>query len=56
MEMFKNLLVVICLDLNRPENLVKSFLEWYDYIFKTFKEYLGELDISSRNRIIGHFE
>ena len=47
-EMFKNLLIVICLDLNKPDQLVKSFIEWHEYIMKIMKEFLEEMDFQSR--------
>lgn len=54
-EMFKNLLIVICLDLNKPDQLVKSFIEWHEYIMKIIKEFLEELDIQSRERVLKQF-
>ena len=55
-EMFKNLIVVIVLDYEKPENLTKSFLEWHDYCNKIFKEFFGELDNQQKEKIFKGFQ
>lgn len=47
-DMFKNLVIVICLDLNKPQNLVESFNEWIRFIKTTIHKYLEEIDPDSR--------
>lgn len=55
-EMFKNLVVIICIDLEKPGEILRCFMDWYEYIQKAFKEFLLELDVQSRQKILKDFK
>lgn len=54
-EMFKNLLIAIVVDLDNPQSITKSFIEWHEFIMNTIREFLDEMDINTRNKIFKDF-
>jgi hypothetical protein len=55
-EMFKNLVVVIALDLERPHHLRESFEQWNRFINESIGSIISEIDVSKRKKILENFE
>lgn len=54
--MFRNLLIVIVLDLERPETIVESFVEWICFINTSLMTKFSDLDVNIRNDAQTNFE
>jgi hypothetical protein len=54
--MFKNLLIVIVVDLERSESIYPSFSEWLTFINATIIHKFSELEVSLSNEVKTHFE
>ncbi len=54
-EMFKNLLIVINLDLEKPETLESDCKDWMNFINSSIREVLERIDVVSRDRIFLNF-
>lgn len=55
-EMFKNLLIVIVLDLEKPETIVESFVEWICFINTSLMTKFSDLEVGLRNEAQENFE
>ena len=55
-EMFKNMLIVIVVDLDDPENIEKDFKEWNSFIHESIKSVLNEVDVVVRKKIFANFK
>ena len=54
--MFKNLMVVIVIDLEKPETIVESFVEWICYINTSLMTKFSDLEPKIREEAQAHFE
>lgn len=55
-EMFKNMLIVIVVDLDDPENIEKDFKEWNSFIYQSIRSVLSEVDVAVRKKIFMNFK
>lgn len=55
-QMFKNLVLVITLDLENPAKLEENFRQWHFFIKESIYTILEDFDISLRKKILQSFE
>lgn len=55
-EVMKNLMIMLVLDLDRPESLTENFVSWISFINENLMSYIANLDVKVRGNLKSRFE
>ena len=51
-DMFKNMLIIFTLDLDKPEKIEESFYQWKEFIYNSIRMVIDGVDITRKKIII----